>query len=304
MSDVVPRGWLSTALTVLLTLGVLAALGAVLLRLVPSINARWMFAALSFTPYALAGAGVLLLVSLATQRWMHCAAAALAVALLSAMVLPRALADAQPDASGQERTHQVDVLSLQELTPDAVAALDAAGLAALLPHRVFKPDARAAGTGVASRYPLQVRPSNPDSYHFQPVLGIEIPRAAEIELTAVHVVAPIGRTRPSEWRSELSAFPAATRGLPPESSPGTSTPPSTTNRCVPCSTPATATPRMPSAGGWRATWPTDTPVAPVVAIDHVLVDAGCAVHSCDVLPMPGSDHRAVIAEIVLPREQP
>lgn len=326
MSDVVPRGWLSTALTVLLTLGVLAALGAVLLRLVPSINARWMFAALSFTPYALAGAGVLLLVSLATQRWMHCAAAALAVALLSAMVLPRALADAQPDASGPSliiasanlyfgqadpsavvdlvRTHRVDVLSLQELTPDAVAALDAAGLAALLPHRVFKPDARAAGTGVASRYPLQVRPSNPDSYHFQPVLGIEIPRAAEIELTAVHIVAPIGRIRPSEWRSELSALPAATRGP--------------TTRILAGDFNATLDHQPLRAlldtgyrdaadavgRGLRATWPTDTPVAPVAAIDHVLVDAGCAVHSFDVLPMPGSDHRAVIAEIVLPRERP
>ncbi|MDQ3989728.1 MAG: endonuclease/exonuclease/phosphatase family protein, partial [Actinomycetota bacterium] len=53
--------------------------------------------------------------------------------------------------------------------------------------------------------------------------------------------------------------------------------------------------------GLRATWPTDTPIAPVAAIDHVLVDAGCAVRSFDVLPLPGSDHRALVAEIVLPR---
>lgn len=64
MSDVVPRGRLGRALTVLLTLGVLAAL----LCLVPAINTRWMFVALSFTPYALAGAGGLLLVALAASK--------------------------------------------------------------------------------------------------------------------------------------------------------------------------------------------------------------------------------------------
>ena len=43
------------------------------------------------------------------------------------------------------------------------------------------------------------------------------------------------------------------------------------------------------------------PIAPVAAIDHVLVDAGCAVPSFDVFPLPGSDHRALVAEIVLPQ---
>ncbi|MDQ3990033.1 MAG: endonuclease/exonuclease/phosphatase family protein, partial [Actinomycetota bacterium] len=203
-------------LTVVLTLGVLGALGTALLRLVP-VDARWTFAALSFTPYALAGAGALLLAALAARRWVCGGAAALAVALLGAGVLPRALADAQPDATGPPltvasanlyygqadphavvdlvRAHRADVLSLQELTPDAVAALDAAGLAALLPHRVFQPDARAAGTGIASRYPLRPRPSNPDSYHFQPVVGIAVPGAAETELTAVHIVALVGRIK-------------------------------------------------------------------------------------------------------------
>lgn len=52
--------------------------------------------------------------------------------------------------------------------------------------------------------------------------------------------------------------------------------------------------------GLRATWPTDTAITPVAAIDHVLVEQICLVRSFETLPMPGADHRAVVAEIALP----
>jgi endonuclease/exonuclease/phosphatase family metal-dependent hydrolase len=38
-----------------------------------------------------------------------------------------------------------------------------------------------------------------------------------------------------------------------------------------------------------------------VAIDHVLADARCGVRAFSVHPIPGTDHRAVLAELVLPR---
>lgn len=307
--------------TVLLTLGVLTALGTVVLRLVP-VDARWAFAALSFTPYVLAGAGALLLAAVAARRWALCVAAALAVGLLAVAVVPRAIADTQPGAAGPSltvasanlhfgradpgtiidlvRAHRVDVLTLQELTPEAVAGLDEAGLAKLLPHRVFQPDDRAAGSGVASRFPLWPRPSNPDSYHFQPVVDLEVPGAAPIELTAVHVVAPVGRIEPSTWRAELGALPAAgqrpTRILAGDFNATLDHPALRSLLDTGYRDAAAAVGR-----GLRPTWPTDTPLVPVAAIDHVLVSPGCAVDSFDVLPLPGSDHRAVVAGIVLPR---
>ena len=219
--------------TALLSLGVVAALAAALLRLVASGASRWSFAALSVTPHALAGAGVVVLTALAARRWAHVAAAAAAVVVLGAAVLPRALPDSQPAAAGPSlvvagadlyygradpravvdlvRTYDVDVLSLQELTPQAVDALDAAGLADLLPHRVLQPDDRAAGTGLASRYPLRSLVSNPDMYHFQPVARVDGPDAG-IEVVAVHVVAPVGRIDPAEWRAELAALPRPAPG--------------------------------------------------------------------------------------------
>ncbi|MFN2495181.1 MAG: endonuclease/exonuclease/phosphatase family protein [Pseudonocardiaceae bacterium] len=308
-------------LTLLLAVGVCAAVGAALLRMVGTGASRWAFAALSFTPYALAGAGVLVLVGLATRRWGSSLAAALAVVVLGVGVLPRALADTQPSATGPAltvassnlyfgqadagavvelvRSHKVDVLSLQELTPQAVAALDAAGLWRLLPYRVLRPEPRAAGSGLASRYPLRERASTrSSSYHWQPAAAVELPGAAETEVVAVHAVAPVGRIPPATWRAELG-------GPAPRPGPATRLLVGDFNATLDHQ-PLRA---LLSTGyrdaadvlgrGLRATWPTDTALAPVAAIDHVFVEQTCLVRSFETLPVPGADHRAVVAEIVL-----
>lgn len=159
--------------------GVVVVVGAAVLRLVASGTTRWTFPVLSATPSALVGAGAALLAASAARRWKPAAVAGAAVLVLGAAVLPRAVPDRQPVAAGPSlvvatanlyygqadpravmdlvRAHDVDVLSLQELTPEAAAALDAAGLTELLPHRVFQPDARAAGTGLASRHRFRFR---------------------------------------------------------------------------------------------------------------------------------------------------
>lgn len=55
---------------------------------------------------------------------------------------------------------------------------------------------------------------------------------------------------------------------------------------------------MLSASG---TWPASLPWPLSVAIDDVLVNARCRVVSWAAVPIPGSDHRAVLAEIEIPR---
>ena len=304
-------------------MGVAIAVSAALLRFFGAGASRWTFAALSFTPYALGGAGALLLLGLATRRWGSCAGAVLAVAVLAAGVLPRAVADGQPDATGPAltvasanlyygqvdpravvdlvRSHDVDVLSLQELTPQAVTALDAAGLPQLLPYRVFRPEPRAAGTGLASRYPLQERASTQStSYHWQPAAVVELPGAPEVEVVAVHAVAPAGRIQPAQWRAELAGLPAplpgpATRLLVGDFNATLDHRPLRELIGTGYRDAADAVGR-----GLRATWPTDTSIAPLAAIDHVLVEQTCLVRSFETLPLPGGDHRAVVAETVLP----
>ncbi|MGH4025325.1 MAG: endonuclease/exonuclease/phosphatase family protein [Pseudonocardiaceae bacterium] len=317
------RGWAGRALTLLLAVGVTVAIGAALLRMVGNGDARWTFAALSFTPYALAGAGVLVLAGLATRRWGSTVAAALAVVVLGAGVLPRALAETQPQPTGPAltvassnlyfgradagavvdlvRSRKVDVLSLQELTPQAVAALGAAGLWRLLPHRVLRPEPRAAGSGLASRYPLRERASTQTtSYHWQPAAVVELPGAAETEVVAVHAVAPVGRVPPARWRAEISGLPRplpgpATRLLVGDFNATLDHQPLRALLGTGYRDAADVLGR-----GLRATWPADTALAPIAAIDHVLVEPACLVRSFDTVAIPGADHRAVVAELTVP----
>jgi endonuclease/exonuclease/phosphatase (EEP) superfamily protein YafD len=54
--------------------------------------------------------------------------------------------------------------------------------------------------------------------------------------------------------------------------------------------------------GLRMTFPTDaSPLPELVAIDHVLADRRIRVVSVRTVPIEGSDHRGVLADLVLPR---
>jgi endonuclease/exonuclease/phosphatase family metal-dependent hydrolase len=52
--------------------------------------------------------------------------------------------------------------------------------------------------------------------------------------------------------------------------------------------------------GLAPTWPRGHLLPPTVTIDHVLVDERVRVRDVGVHELPGSDHRAVTADLVLP----
>jgi len=53
--------------------------------------------------------------------------------------------------------------------------------------------------------------------------------------------------------------------------------------------------------GLHGTWPEGRKVPPAVVIDHVLADKRVGVRAVSVHTIPSTDHRAVFAELVLPR---
>ncbi len=53
--------------------------------------------------------------------------------------------------------------------------------------------------------------------------------------------------------------------------------------------------------GLHGTWPEGRKVPPAVVIDHVLADKRVGVRAVSIHTIPGTDHRAVFAELVLPR---
>ena len=149
----------SRFLTGVLVLGALAAAGWVVLWVVGPVGSAVAFALLSLTPVAVLGALLVAVVALGTRRWAIGGVALVAALALAAVVLPRALADDDPPAAGVPtlavatanlqfgeadpaalvalvRAERIDVLGLEELTPDAEARLGAAGLFDELPFRV------------------------------------------------------------------------------------------------------------------------------------------------------------------------
>ena len=51
----------------------------------------------------------------------------------------------------------------------------------------------------------------------------------------------------------------------------------------------------------RPTWPAGRTLPPTVTIDHVLADPRIRVISARSVAIPGSDHRGVLADLLLPR---
>ncbi len=87
------------------------------------------------------------------------------------------------------RAHHVDVLMLEELTPEIRSTLRSAGLDATLPHSVSDPQQGASGTGLWSRFPLtQTRTS--DSFGFAYVTARLEAGGQQVSVAAVHVFGP------------------------------------------------------------------------------------------------------------------
>ncbi|MCP2262271.1 putative conserved protein YafD, endonuclease/exonuclease/phosphatase (EEP) superfamily [Streptoalloteichus tenebrarius] len=282
-------------------------------------------AVIALTPYTLALGLLLVVVAALLRRWITAALVFAVSAALATGVIGRLLPDDRPFGRGQQlrvmsanthvgkadaaalvdlvRRHRVDVLSLQELTPEMVADLDAAGLATELPHRRFVAAPGASGSGVASRHPVEERGDVGRTTFAEPRTLVDLPGAHDIEITAVHSVPPVGSmgTEGSDlWRRELASLPEPSSGGPLRVLAGDF---NATLDHGPLR-------RLVNLGyrdaaeqvgrGLVPTWPSRETLAPPVTLDHVLVDRRCPVDDFLVLDLPGSDHRAVLAVFTLP----
>lgn len=278
----------------------------------------------SFTPQvARAAPWAALVLRLAGQR-RPAATAAVAAAALGAVVRSRTLPRRGSGASGPvlrvltsnmffgradaevlvSRVRQLDVhvLFIQELTEDASRRLKQAGLDDLLPYAQHDLRGGSRGSGIYSRFPLSEGPEVRLVHMAQPTARVELPNGYAAELICAHPVPPnMARAGVVRWREDLAVLPA----------PG----------------------RLPTvlAGDFNATLdhaefrrvlrrgyidaarqagnaltPTWGPSGrgPVLTLDHVLADRGSAVLACSVHVIPGTDHRAVYAEIQFPERPP
>jgi endonuclease/exonuclease/phosphatase (EEP) superfamily protein YafD len=202
---------------------------------------------------------------------------------------------------GLVRRERVDVLSVQELTPGLARELDAAGLAELLPERAGEPRPGGSGIGLYANVPLANvavagRRRNPLA-----AAQARIEGGPEVELVAVHPPPPRSRSSVAAWRQDLRALPAASPDGPLRILAGdfnATLDHAELRRLLDTGYEDAA---AEVGAGLRATWPDDRRLPPPVTIDHVLADERTGVREFSVHPIPGTDHRAVFAELVLPR---
>ena len=197
-----------------------------------------------------------------------------------------------------------DVLALSEVTPEAVGGLLDAGIGDLLPHAHVVPagPGQPAGAGGAlwTRWEVLSRSVVPGRFG-QPAAVLAVPGGRDLEVTAVHTHPPtLSRSQVTRWEADL-------RLLPDPAEPVLRVLAGDFN-----ATPDHAAFRRLLRRGWldaarvtgqalRPTWsPVRAPV-PRLTLDHVLVDPRIGVASLTVVPVRGSDHRALVADLRLPR---
>ncbi|HIW61933.1 MAG TPA: endonuclease/exonuclease/phosphatase family protein [Candidatus Stackebrandtia excrementipullorum] len=288
-------------------------------------EANWfVVVAMAFAPFMMFAGVVLLLWALWLRAGVAFTGALLSIMALVAVIVPRAIGVESPAADGSALTvmtvnlrigggdaervvslvdrYDVDVLAVQELTDESLAALERERLSARLPHQEYVTAEDASGSGVFSAVPMTVRDPVPGLF-FMPTVRLALPDEDEVLFTSVHPMAPLGPSSMSAWNEDLRSLPAAERDGPIRILAGDFNA-SLDHRILrdlidtgyvdaADATGNGLTGTWRPVGGWSGL------VMPV-ALDRVLVDDRVAVRSFAIHHVEGSDHRVVVADVRLP----
>ncbi len=281
--------------------------------------------AVSFTPYIALSALLPLAVAAYLRRWRSFAVACVTLVAFAGLVIPRAVATpGDATATGPRLTvltanlyegqgdlrviadlvtnEDVDVLALQEITPEAAEAVGELGVTDTLPHEIVDARPGMAGSAIYARHPAaDITPSHVNNTHRfgRQSAAIDVPEAPPVELTSAHPVPPVTPAGIERWEYEMAALPHADSDGPLRVVAGdfNATLDHATLRELLATGYVDAA--AETGSGLDVTWPAGRPY-PDLAIDHVLVDDSAAVDDTTVHDVPGSDHRAVLATLTLP----
>jgi endonuclease/exonuclease/phosphatase (EEP) superfamily protein YafD len=201
---------------------------------------------------------------------------------------------------GQEiRAAAPDLVALQEVDPGGAAGLQRSGVLARFPYAVTELRTSPSGIGLWSRLP--VADSRVQDVHGMAVVTATIlVGARRLRLYTVHTVAPLGDDR-ARWRDQLRWVEQEIRrerGPVVVAGDFNATRYHSSFRRLLSDRLADAHERR--GRGWAATWPRDRwPLPPLLRLDHVLVSPDIGVRSVREGRGQGSDHRPIIAELVL-----
>ncbi|OZF43016.1 hypothetical protein CH293_25020 [Rhodococcus sp. 14-2470-1b] len=288
---------------------------------------RYVVGLASFAPILMAFSLLGIAVAVVSQRWILATASTVVAVTASALLAPMYIASDRPPAEtpGQGRSlhvlqanlmlgladtgnvldfvrsRDIDVFTAQELTFDAEGALDAAGIAELLPYRYTKPTpGGGGGTGIFSRFPISGERELPVFTLSNLSVDLDVGAEQPVRVYSVHPVPPYPSPTPL-WASEMDMLRSEV-----------STATSMSNVIVSGDFNSTRSHskfrHILDAGyedaadvtgsGLIPTYPTDKSYPPVVGIDHVLT-RGARATALEPVSILGSDHAGLVAEIQL-----
>lgn len=275
-------------------------------------------------PYLVPVALVALLLFLWGRRWfMAVVATALAVALVApqvpwyvradrvakgadvrAMTINMLFGNADPASVTAVAASSADVVMLQELTPEAVRGLTAAGIDGAFPYRAVDARPGAGGAAVYSRYPL-TDVENVSGYTMAMVKARLRPTGANDDLTVLstHFAAPWPRPI-QHWHSDFRQFSTTLAEL----ANGAGEAPiliggdfNATTDMRPYRDLLTNGYRdaaEQAGAGRELTYPSNMRIPPLMGIDH-FVTRNAVAASAHTVDIEGTDHRALLTTVVL-----
>jgi len=281
----------------------------------------WLTSLMWFTPYAAIGALLVAGVAVALRNWAATGVVGVATVYLATAVLPRAIETETESAAGHETLtvlsanvelggadpsalvalvdrYHPDLLSVEELTPSFARKLHRAGIDRRLPRSVLMARPKGHGGGLYARFSLTALPRQTHFLFRMPRALIELPDGRRLRVLAVHPQPPSMSV--DRWEEALESLPRSGYGIPWVLAGDFN------------ATLDQAKLRDIVDGGYRdagaatgkglePTWPSGE-VFPwgLMTIDHVLADRRLGIAGYGVDDLPGSDHRAVYAQLVLP----
>lgn len=256
-------------------------------------------------------AAVLLTVSVAVQvPWLYFGRAteagpqAAEVRVLSSNI-QKGWAD--PEAFVAIAVSSADVITVSELTAEAVTRFQDSGLRRAFPYSILVPRPGAGGMGLWSRYPLNPLPESKFGSSFI-AARLRVPGVREAPVVAsVHLMSPLagGANTFAKWESRIVATKSEFTDYADEAGPA----------AVIIAGDFNATPDMrqyrdllqggyqdavnQTGAGFSPTYSPRPWIPPLITIDHVLTRNSSA-QSIRTVDIPGSDHRALLATIAVP----
>jgi endonuclease/exonuclease/phosphatase (EEP) superfamily protein YafD len=270
----------------------------------------------SFTPHVTAVSLPIVFALALMRQWRPFLVAAVAAAALLAVVLPRGFGLQTPpggpklrvlsanvlfgrvppeDLVELVRERRVDILSVQELTPEFDAGLRRAGLTKLLPRDIVAPDAVATGTGIYSRLPLRELPEPPESVLNQVAVRTRWDPVGSFEVVAVHPLPPVSAPQTEQWERSLRALPPGDRPRMLVGDFNATLDHRELRRLIGTGYVDAAD---ATGDGLKPTWPSGRS-RPPITIDHVLASEHFAATRVEIIPLARGDHRAVFAELTV-----